>query len=209
MQQITKICFLFCCFLCLESLAQHTQHQTIEVENIEKIALYLDEVFAVEIVTGNFSSIQLISEAEGEYAEELQLEVKQIQETLYIHSLFDAILTSGFDKLSSHKVFAFQLKILIPETLQVYVESNIAEVNVHGKLSYFEADLKNGNCMMDNHQGDVKINTYRGNISIKTKDASIDAETRRGQLQLDQALLKRYGLSLKSIEGNIQVIQLN
>ncbi|WP_194428399.1 DUF4097 family beta strand repeat-containing protein [Psychroflexus planctonicus] len=199
----------FFLFFNLMSNAQNVQTHKVDVGSIERLQLNLDEVFAVEIVTGDFSTIRIISEAEGEYAKELQLQMKQIDQTLYINSLFEAILTSGFDKLSSHKVFAFQVKIYVPEQFQVFIKSNIAELDLVGKLAYLQADLKNGDCSLKNHQGDVKINTYRGNINIHTQDAKVRAETRTGKLQLEEANYKKYTLELKSVAGHIQVFQLN
>lgn len=189
--------------------AQNTRSQELEIGNIEQLQLNLDEVFAVEIITGDFSTIQIISEAEGEYADELQLEVKQTQQTLHISSVFDAILSSGYDKLSSHKVFAFQLKIFIPQHFQVYLQSNIARLQLEGKLAYLEANLNNGDCYLRKHEGNAKINTYRGNIHVQTKDAEVNAETRSGKLQLEVANYQNHFLELKSIEGDIEVIQLN
>ncbi|GGE08622.1 DUF4097 family beta strand repeat-containing protein [Psychroflexus salis] len=193
----------------LNANAQFTQTNTIDASDIKNLQLNLDEVFAVEIQTGNFSNIEIISEAEGEYAEELQLEIKQIEETLYVNSLFDAILSSGFDKLSSHKVFAIQLKVKLPEKLQLSISSNIAEVHLNGTLTYFDANLKSGNCYLQNFQGNAKVNTYRGNINVETQAAQIDAETRNGNLEVEEAIYKKHIIELKSIEGDIHVIQLN
>ena len=207
LQHKLSLLFIFC--FTAFSFAQNLQTQELEVGTIKRLELNLDEVFAIEIITGDFSTIRFISEAEGEYAEELQLQMKQIEETLYVNSLFEAILSSGFDKLSSHKVFAFQLKIFVPEQFQIYLKSNIAQVHLEGKLAYFEADLKNGDCRLVKHEGDANINTYRGNIAIETKDAQVKAETRSGKLQLEDAEYKNNLLQLKSIEGNIDVIQLD
>lgn len=204
-----KLFFLLFICIVLNSFSQTTQKQEVELDGVKNVQLNLDEVFALEIVTGDFSSIRFISEAEGEYVEELQLEIKRIEETLYVNSLFEAILASGFDKLSSHKVFSFRLKICIPIHLLVYLKSNIAKVQMEGKLAYFEADLKNGDCQLLKHEGDVKINTYRGNIEIQTQDAEVIAQTRSGQLQYEEASYQKYRLELKSIEGDIQVNQLN
>jgi hypothetical protein len=189
--------------------AQNRLTREIELNEIKVLQLNLDEVFAVEIITGDFAKLKLISKSEGEYAQELRLDVNEIDETLHISSLFDAILTSGYDKLSSHKVISFQLKLYVPERLQVYLNSNIANVKLVGKLAYFEADLKSGACHLLKHEGNAKINTYRGDIEVETRDAEIKAETRSGTLQLQEANYKKYLLELKSVESNIEVIQLN
>ena len=203
--------FLYLAFILLSfsAFAQLTQTKKIGIGTIKKLQLNLDEVFAVDIQTGDYSNIEISSEAEGEYAQELQLEFKEIEETLYVNSLFDAILSSGFDKLSSHKVFAIQLSIKVPEKLQIYISSNIAEVHLNGNLAYFEANLNSGNCYIENFQGNAKVNTYRGNIDVKTQAAQIDAETRNGNLDVEDAIYKKYSVELKSIEGDIHVIQLN
>ncbi len=193
----------------LNAVAQLTQTRKLDVGDVKKLHLNLDEVFAVDIETGDYSKIEIFSEAEGEYAKELQLDIKQIEETLYVNSLFDAILSSGFDKLSSHKVFAIRMVIKIPEHLQLYISSNIAEVHLNGSLAYFEANLKNGNCFITNFQGNAKVNTYRGNINVQTQAAQIDAETRNGNLEVEEAIYKKHSIELKSIEGDIHVIQLN
>lgn len=209
MPKIKFTLFLFLSLLCLNLYAQLIQNEKIEINDIKKIHLNLDEVYYLEIITGDFPEMSYVSKSEGEYSDLLQLEINSYGEDVYINSIFDAIVSSGYDKLSSHKVIVFQLKLFVPNTLQVYVKSNIANVMLSGKLPFFKADLKNGNCSLINFLGNAKINTYKGKIEIRTKNAKVEAETRNGELSIQQSSHPNFLMQLKSLDGNISVHQLD
>lgn len=200
---------LFIWLLNVSLCAQLFKEDKINTDGVKRLYLNLDEVFNVEIISGDFAEISYFSEAEGEYSEVLQLEITHIKDEVYINSIFDALISSGFDKLSSHKVIAFQLQLMLPENLQIYLKSNITNVSLKGKLTNFEADLKSGNCLLTDFQGNATINTYKGNIELHTKHAKIEAKTRNGKLQIQQSSNAIFQIELKSLDGDISVYQLD
>lgn len=189
--------------------AQIVQKESIAYAKANQLFLNVDEVFSVEIISGDFKNISYFTKSEGEYTHELLLEVNQLKEKIYINSIFDAKYASGFDKLSSHKVFAFQLKLFVPNHFKVFVKSNIANVNVTGRLAFLNADLKSGHCTLQEHEGNASINTYRGDIQISTQKAKVKATSRNGAIKVQPSQLENYTLNLKSIDGDIKVNQLD
>lgn len=189
--------------------AQLVQHKEIEAATIKDLYLQLDEVFMVTIETCACATIRYHTQAEGEYAEALQLATSSQAHRLSISSQFESILSSGYDKLSSHKVFSFQVHLTIPEKLHVYIISNIAQVEISGSLAYLEANLKNGNCTLLNHQGIANVNSYQGDIRVQTRDALVEASSRNGQVEVEKTNYPKFLLQLKTIAGDIMVEQLD
>ena len=91
--------------------------------------------------------------------------IKEISDDkLFLKSEYIEILQSGYDKLSAHKVFSLEIKLIVPENLKIEIESNIASVTAIGEFEYLQIQLKQGNCEVLNFSGNALVNTFTGNI---------------------------------------------
>jgi len=185
--------------------AQREQVQTFGAAGIKEVILQVDEIFKVEIATASTKEIKLFTISEGEYFNDIQVSAQQISNKLQVTSTYKEILTSGFDKLSAHKVYAVNLKLVIPENLKVIIVSNIASVYGEGKFNFFEAELKSGNCILQNYQGKALINTFQGSVSVTTKKGTVIANTNHGSLFVDKSLKSGNLIEIKSINGDVEV----
>lgn len=194
-------------FLANLSLAQRENIETIEAESIQEIVILADEVFKIELQTTSTNSIKIKSISEGEYLQNIHLQSKVKGKKLVLTSTYQEILTSGFDKLSAHKIYAVDLQLIIPENLKVTVISNLASVYAKGKYRYFEAELKSGRCELTNFDGEALINTFGGDVFIATSSAKVKATTNHGKKEVDRYLNSGELIQVKSISGDIKVMK--
>ena len=188
--------------------AQRERLQTIDAAGVKSIELQADEIFLIEIETrASANKIQLSTISEGEYFNDIALSVERDLDELQITSTYREILTSGYDKLSAHKVYAVNLKLIIPEGLQLVIISNIANVKAKGVFSFFEAELKSGSCHLSSFTGKALVNTFSGDINIETTQAEVAANSNHGNVIIDTSLNFGNLIMLKSIYGGIEVIK--
>ncbi|MEG9327642.1 hypothetical protein SAMN04488034_101628 [Salinimicrobium catena] len=185
--------------------SQKATTRTIDAGDIESIVLNSEEIYKVSISTVPGNVISISSKTEGEYFNNISLDEKVRDNTLYLESRFRKILQSGFDKLSAHKVFAMELELKIPENMRVEIRSNVASVFMEGDYDEVLIQLKSGSAYLEDFQGDAVINTYNGNIEVETQNTLVEAESRHGAVAVPDSVVGNYSLKLMSINGNIKV----
>ena len=200
----------FLCFLAFltPNLYVQAQKQTVEVweaDEIETIVLATDEIYKITVKTAPVGTITVKTMAEGQYYNEINLDSKVTRNILYLSSNFQKNLQGGFDKLSAHKVFAMEVELLIPEGLEVGIDSNVATVHLSGEYEKIFVQLKSGSSFLKDFIGDAVINTYDGNINVSTSNALVEAESRNGKVLLPPENGGTYQITLTSINGNIKV----
>lgn len=196
---------LFLTLLTFQGFSQKDTSRSFDAAGIEKIFIYTDEVFRINLKTSSSKKIILTSHSEGEYFEDISLEAEVLQDRMILTSKFREILQSGFDKLSAHKVFSLEISLEIPEGMRVFIKSNIASVNGSGNFEKLEVELKSGACELAVFDGDLLVNTYNGSIAVHTHDAEISAHSRNGEVFLPPATPGKNQIKLTSINGNIRV----
>ncbi|MFO7719806.1 MAG: hypothetical protein R6W85_05120 [Gillisia sp.] len=157
------------------SFSQKDVSGTYDAQNIEKLYIFTDEVFKINLKTSEKDKIILTSHSDGEYFNDISLNMELFQDRMILTTHFREILQSGYDKLSAHKVFSLEITLEIPEGLEVFIKSNIASVSGSGTYKNLEVELKSGNCELTSFQGNALVNTYIGSIDVQTKNAEITA----------------------------------
>lgn len=203
MKIILASLLILCCRF--SGFSQKDISGTYDAEDIEKLYIFTDEVFRINIKTTNTDQIIISSHSEGEYFNDISLEVELLQDKMVLTSRYREVLQGGFDKLSAHKVFSLEITLEIPENLEVFIKSNIASVSGSGNFKNLEVDLKNGSLVFSSFVGNAMINTYKGPIILHTKNADITATSRNGKVEIPEDMNGKYRIILKTISGNILV----
>ena len=198
---------LFFTLTTIPGFSQKDTSRSFDAAGIEKIFIYTDEVFKINLKTSNTETIILTSHSEGEYFNDISLEAEVLQDRMVLTSKFREILQSGFDKLSAHKVFSLEISVEIPEGMEVFIKSNIASVEGMGNYEKLEVELNSGTCDLEFFSGDLLVNTYNGSIAVKTHNAQISAFSRNGEVSLPPATPGKNKIELTSINGNIRVLE--
>lgn len=193
---------LFCSF---SGFSQKDISGSYDAGDIKQVYIFTDEVFRVNIKTSDTDQIKITSHSEGEYFNDISLEVEVLQEKIVLTSNFREVLQGGFDKLSAHKVFSLEITLEVPENLEVFIKSNIASVFGSGNYKNLEVDLKNGSCVFSFFTGNAVINTYKGFIELQTKNADITGTSRNGKVEIPEDMNGKYRIVLKTINGSILV----
>jgi len=192
--------------LVFSAKAQSIVERKIAIDHIEQLHLKVDEVFGVYISTNpKINELKIKSYSEGEYAQNIGFNFTEENKTLTVQTVFPEILTSGYDKLSAHKVFAVRLEIEIPEHKSVIIQSDLASVYGNGNYTYFEAELKSGRCELHQFSGKALVNTFKGDIEVGTLEEKITAISTHGTVKMESIFKKGNKISLKSIDGDINV----
>lgn len=203
--ELKRILILICVFTTALVAAQRDTREIINAEKIERIHIKSDEVYLINITTSENDQIVISTHSEGEYYNEIALETSVNNEELIINTSYPQELTSGYDKLSAHKVFSLEVELEIPEGMEVTVYSNIASLQATGKFKSIFAELKQGYCELLKFSGTAIINTFSGYILVETRSGLIDAKSRNGKVEIPDFLPGRNPIKLTSIDGDIKV----
>lgn len=194
----------------LNSIAGYPQKDTsllYDAGEIKKLYIITEEVFKINIKTGDTDKIALSTHSEGEYYNDISLEMVVEQDKMILNSKFPSRLQGGYDKLSAQKIFSMEIILEIPEGLEVYVKSNMGSLIGSGSFKYLEAELRSGNCKLENFTGNALINTYSGRTEVETSNATITASSRSGKVSLPVYTSGPYKIEIRSISGDIKVLE--
>lgn len=186
-------------------VAQKDTARQIDGKGIKQLYIETDEVFRINLKTVKGDRFLITTHSEGEYYNDIALNTKVDEETLYLSTEFQEILQSGYDKLSAHKVFSLEITLEVPENLQVIISSNIAAVEAKGVYESLQIELKTGYCNLNDFQGNAVINTYDGAVSVKTSGATVMATSRNGKVILPANFSGNHSIKVTSINGDIRV----
>ena len=167
--------------------------------------VHVDTEHCFELALGNSDSDEVIVQAhiDGEYSEDLLIEMEEDGTTLSIRPDFRAEFQHPNDKLSAHKVISIHLIVLVPEYTNVKVYGNHTLVQASGIFSAMEFTLDDGHCAMKIEAETLEATTHSGDIHLESKGAQIDAETRYGTVQGGPIPKGNGSITLRSTSGNI------
>ncbi|MDR6300045.1 hypothetical protein [Mesonia maritima] len=197
--------FIIALLSSISGFGQRESVQIFEAETISELYINADEVFKITLETTQTDKIKLAVFSEGEYTQQIGIKTEQKGNQLHIFSAYPEILTSGYDKLSAHKVFAVILHITLPKHKKVIIQSNIASVYASGTYNYFETELTSGKCSLTSFSGEAIINTIKGDVLIETNQANLETSSTYGSIKTPPKHPDGQKISAKSIYGNIIV----
>jgi len=189
-------------------IAQSTSKFQIENKNIKSIFFEAEEISNIKIKTQKGDYIKFTSSSEGDYKDDLYFDYEVKNSELFIKSRYPERLSFGDNKMTSMLVFAVSVELIIPEHLSLEIVSKIASIEGEGIFNNLIVNTKSGSCELNPFFGNAIINTYEGNINIETKRAEVIAVTQNGELKIESALIKTNKLDLRSVNGNIKVMQM-
>ncbi|WBL22497.1 DUF4097 family beta strand repeat-containing protein [Zunongwangia sp. HRR-M8] len=194
-----------CIFASHSELFAQRDTQNILSSDFNEIVFDADEVFKINIYSENRETVKFNTHSEGEYFNNIQLKTKLDNAILILESQYPERLVGGFDKLSAHKVFSFEVDIYIPEGKIMTINSNSASIIIKGKFESLTANLQRGYCILENFDGNCTVNTYKGDITAQVASGKVTAKSRHGEVFVDQHLSGMHQIKLTSINGDISV----
>lgn len=189
----------------LSANAQKVTREVLTAEALEKIVILGDEIYKISVSTAPGKEVIITTHTEGEYFNDIGLDLDLQNKTLFLNSQFREILQNGFDKLSAHKVFSMEVELQVPENLVLEINSNLASVYLTGSYDRVFIQLKNGSCYLENFKGDAVINTFDGNILGTASSTEVEASSRHGEVVVPGIFHRNHKMILTSINGDIKI----
>lgn len=185
--------------------AQKKLNKTVQTDNIDLIQVNSNNCYWVELNTESSNEICIQAEIEGEYTQDLDLEVTVNGATLMIEAGFIPSFENPNDKLSAHKVVSILLKITLPLFKDVDLYGTNSRVVINGTYSDVSVSLSDGNCELLDLIGNANIKTQSGLISVKSKAAHIDAKSKYGRVDMNVIPPGTSFYKLETVTGNIEL----
>jgi hypothetical protein len=179
----------------------------IEDPKIKVVVFEAEQVSLITLNTKGQSKFQFNSTSEGSYKSDIYFDYEVKQDSLVIKSIYPKHLEFGDNKMTSMQEFSVSVSLIIPENLRLILNSEIASVAGSGMFKDIQINTKSGYCKLINFEGNAGINTYDGNILIKTRQAKVEAKSQTGDINIQHALVESYQLNLRTVNGDIEVIQ--
>ena len=138
----------------------------------------------------------------------LELNISEENKTLSLSTGFTPYFQAENDKLAAHKVISIEMKLNISNSLEVFVRSSIASLSTHGSFKNLQVELGNGNCVLNDFEGDAQLLTGNGNIRVVAHDTvGARAKTKRGKLTNELSATGNFYIDAESVNGDITLLK--
>lgn len=188
-------------------LSQNRASFSIQNNNIKVVLFEAQQVSLINIKTAKKSEFSFNSSSEGTYKNALYFDYEIAGDSLIIKSIYPKTLEFGDNKMTSMQEFSVSAKLILPENLKLFIDSEIASVEGSGKFKNLYINTKSGYVKLKKFIGNAGINTYDGGINIETREAKVKAKSQKGDLKISPSIIENYQLNLRTVNGDIKVIQ--
>ncbi|SNR57335.1 hypothetical protein SAMN04488009_2535 [Maribacter sedimenticola] len=200
--------FLFLLVLCpLGLFAQKHVQRILLTEDIDLIQVNTANCFEVQVNTVDEQVVNAEANIEGEYVDNLNLQVVSRGSTIFIDAGFSPNFSNPNDKLSAHKVVSIVLNISLPKNRNVEVYGTSSRVVVNGAYKKLNIILSDGVCEVNNAVGVIKVKTQSGAIKVLSNAANISATTKYGEVSPNIIPNGFSTYDLQTVTGNIELIK--
>ncbi|WP_405412136.1 hypothetical protein [Maribacter sp. Asnod1-A12] len=197
--------FCFLLVLCSGLQAQKKRHNQVLASNIDLIQIDAANCFIVEVNTVVGNEINVEAEMEGEYSQDLDLEVVTNGTTLLIKAGFTPNFENPNDKLSAHKVISILLRLTMPLHKKVEVFGTNSRVNIEGEYKELNITLSDGACLLKNVQAKANVKTQSGSVKVISNAANVKAISKYGTVSANPIPIGHSTFKVQTVTGNIDL----
>lgn len=204
----SKTIFLVLIFGYGSCFGQKIIQKEFDVKNIHTLFIDDDAVYTISIVSSEIEKIKMLLHISGEYSENIVVEEKLSDGTLFLTTGFTPFFVKENDKLAAHKVMALQMEIFVPTNISVVIKSKLSSVFTKGKFKNLAMVLENGSCVLTDFIGNAHLKSTNGDINvIASKNVSGEAISKNGTVEIELPKSQLYTVFAESINGNISMEQ--
>ncbi|MDG1660354.1 hypothetical protein [uncultured Winogradskyella sp.] len=185
--------------------AQNKGEDKFSSKGIYGIIVDGDQIFNISVATKKTETINLTSLSDGEYGNDYKVVSEVKGNLLFVKLKRVSIIDTPDDKRNAHKVIAATLEIIMPESLNLSIKSDIGSVEAKGKFKELNFNLTQGGCNIDGTARLATIKTIDGNIFIKTSNAVIETDSHHGLVDFPSNMFGFNVWRLTTNGGNITV----
>jgi len=195
-------------FLMANVYAQKIIDKSWDIEGIERLEIISNDIFNIVIISNHSSRINVITKIEGEYYENVVLNISEENKTLRLSTGFTPYFQAVNDKLAAHKVISIEMELNISNRLEVFVRSSMTSLSTHGSFKDLQVELGNGNCVLNDFEGDAKLFTRNGDITVIAHETvKARARTKRGRLTNELSATGKFSIDAESVNGDITLLK--
>lgn len=187
--------------------AQNVLKKTLKADDIETIVINGNQIFRISVSTKKTDVITITSTLDGEYQNEFQITTEENDKKLTLSLEHLSLNTIADDKRNAHKVIAATLYLQIPEELNLTIKSDVGSVDLKGDFKVLSVELSSGHFEFTGKARAATVNTIDGDIKVLTSNATVSAYSNHGEVKLDEFAESNSNWKLRSINGNISVVQ--
>ena len=206
---LNKLSYIFVfVFLTFSGYAQKVIDKSWDIEGIERLEIISNDIYNIVINSSDTTSINVVTKIEGEHYENVVLNISEENKTLTLSTGFTPYFQAENDKLAAHKVISIEMELNISNRLEVFVRSSLASLTTHGIFKGLRVELGNGNCVLNDFEGDAQLFTRDGNITaIAQRTVKARAKTKRGKLINELSPTGNFSIDAKSVNGDITLLK--
>lgn len=197
------------CLLLLSHATLLTAQKVVKKSFIDPSTSFIridaNNCFKVELQTGTTNEMLVAATIDGEYSQDLLLNVKKEGATMAVSADFQPNFIRPNDKLSAHKVISIALKITVPERKDVYIHGTNSNIFASGQYRFLRVMLNDGKCTLNNVSESANILTQSGDITVSSSKATILANSKYGHVDSLSIPEGDTSLVLRTITGNIHL----
>jgi len=195
-------------FLTVTVYAQKVIDKSWDIMGIDRLEIVSDDIFNIVINSSDTSGINLITKIEGEHNENVVLNISEENKTLTLSTGFTPYFQALDDKLAAHKVISIEMELYISNKLEVFVRSIMTSLTTHGRYKDLHVELGDGNCVLNDFEGDAQLLTIDGNITVVAHDTvKAEGKTRNGKLINELSTIGNYTILAESVNGDITLLK--
>lgn len=196
-------------FFFIHSHAQKKIERSYIATELTGISIHSDQIFEIHITTHTRPEILLSAQIDGEIYAETLLKSKIEDHTLQITTGLTPDFKDFNDKLAAHKVISIVLHLTIPEDTDVNINSVLAQVHLEGQYGRLQFKLGRGGIEGRGLRfRESDLHTIAGAVHLVLAKASVQAYSRNGTVFIADLLPQGPFINIRSIHGNIEVLQL-
>ena len=179
-----------------------------DTSEIERLVIDADAIFSLSIVSEKTTEISITTIVAGETYENVLVTTSEANKTLTIGTSYSPYFKADNDKLAAHKVLSIEMQLIIPEFLDVSVNSKLASVSASGIYSMLQIALDTGSCKLINFTGNASLQTKQGDIDVHTiGNIAGKGISKNGKVQNTLPLEGKYRITAESRDGDISLFQ--
>ena len=196
--------FTFALPFCVQG--QKLFKKTFDSSSAKEVQIDARFVYRVVLHTHNSEQIIVSARSEGEYGNDMVINLWQEAATVYIGTNFHPDYQPKNDKLSAHKVLSVELDVFLPSYFDVSLSGGSTNVVAEGLYESLEVNLESGRCELNEVTGLVQVTTLSGDIFLNGGKGILNAESEYGQTYSVQLDTGPSDYNLNSTKGDIKIL---
>lgn len=179
-----------------------------DAAQFDQLVLLSEQVYRIEIASEKTTQIRLEMHIDGEYADNMMVSVTEDNRILKLAENYRPLYEPPNDKLAAHKVISIEMKLYVPEDMNIHISAEIGSVIARGNYEKLEVTLVQGFCELYQFKGDGTVLTKGGDITVYAQEGMAgEAYSKYGTVENELVHEGSLFLRAESVNGHIRLLK--